>query len=480
MHRMNANRVSNLGTSSSLSDSSVQRIKAGIEGAAERRSQRRASKTMKKTAGKQEESKIEDTGRLVVASIKDIPDGFERVGTGFFRNGHHLWELTRAEGGYVLVRKQGEDHVLDYDHEPLEKQSNKVLDRRGVELRKGSKVRFPYRGKVATGTVVIVTPSALGIDTGAGGAVDVPPDMLESFVEEEKAEGGHSPEVMEGLEGFAEEEEAEEAHEEHEAEEGESDKEGMSAFAPEVEPSSKAEVAPAVGPSAGQPMSMMAQKEGCQVIITMPDGKEHKIDCRPEDLNELALGLLDQLETWGGASVQVIGVDLPFKQEASIDLKDWKEYWKSVGQRVAQAKEYKPPKPKLTEAEKRERAKERRHKLREERKGLPKDVALPPRPKKAVVDGEKEAVYKEKLRLYEQLVDEFRYILTTEPLDPQEVPLADQFMQALDAFEEEKEKVSSEEEQEIHDELSLEAPSKQELEQQEGKGRKIVSMADLA
>ena len=412
MHRMNANRISNQGTAS-LTDSSVQRIETRINHANERRSQRHKTASIKKTAQKVEEpSSSKNTGRIIVAGLNDIPSNFERMGTGFYRDAHHLWELTRAEGGYVLVRKQGEDHVLGYDHEPLEKQSS-ILDRHGVEVKKGSKVRFPFRGKVATGTVVIVTPSALGVNMDSGGAIDVPPDMLESFVEEEAMEGEHSQESIQGLEEFAVEE----------SEEHEQDKESGAAFEPEIEATSKIEQGPA-GPTAEEPMEMMAS--------------------------------VDESE-----------------------MKGWKEYWRSVGQRVAQAKEYKPPKPKLTDAEKAQRAKERREKLKQERKGLPPGAKLPPKPKAAALDSDEKALYKEKLRLYEQLIDELKYILQSEPLDPQEIPFADQFMQAIEFFEEEKDKLDSEKEEETERELSLEEPSERELELQ-GKGdHKIVSMADL-
>jgi hypothetical protein len=262
------------------------------------------------------------------------------------------------------------------------------------------------------------------VDTG-GGSVDVPPDMLESFLEEEAVEGEHSPEALEGLEEFAEEEHEEHEHEEHEEHEEHGDKESMDAFEPEIEASSRVEMGPA-GPTAEEPISMMASAE------------------EPE-------------------------------------LKDWKDYWKSVGQRVAQATEYKAPKPKLTPEEKKQRARERRQKLKEERKGLPPDVKLPPKPKKmAIMDGDEKAAYKEKLRLYEQLVEELKYILQSEPLEPQEVPFADQFTQAIEAFEEEMERLNSDKEEETEKELSLEEPSKREIEMQGSKGRAVVSMADLA
>ncbi|MGW8178773.1 MAG: hypothetical protein ACWGQW_08425 [bacterium] len=211
MHRMNANRVSQQGTST-LDDDSIRRIKDGVS----RAGKKRASKHQKTASIKKTAQKVSNddntTKRIVVASLADIPSQFERIGTGFFREGHHLWEMVPGEGGFVLTRKHGEDHVLGYDPEPIKKESSvAVTDRFGVELKVGCKVRLPVHGKVATGTVLVLTPGSLDVGLDGGGKTSTPPGMAE-FLEEEEAEGEHSPEAIESMEQFMGEESREEEH----------------------------------------------------------------------------------------------------------------------------------------------------------------------------------------------------------------------------------------------------------------------------
>jgi len=46
-----------------------------------------------------------------MASLQEIPTDFQKIGSGFYRQGHRIWELRAAEdekGGYVLTRKREE------------------------------------------------------------------------------------------------------------------------------------------------------------------------------------------------------------------------------------------------------------------------------------------------------------------------------------------------------------------------------------
>jgi len=242
MHRMNANRVTEGGTST-LDDASLNRIRDRVGKAANRRAgkhQRVAS--IKKNANREDSLVTEgqsNTKRIVIASLSELPSDFERIGTGFYRQGHHLWQMMPGEGGFVLVRKRGEDHVLGYSPEPVAKTAAiLVTDRNGKELKQGYRVSLPHHGKIAAGTVVVLTPEALGIDLDHGGRVDAPPDMVE-WAEEESHEPEHA-ETGEALEKFVKEEVGEEEH---------SDKQGGDVFEPDISEKAKSDY---VGPQSSQ------------------------------------------------------------------------------------------------------------------------------------------------------------------------------------------------------------------------------------
>ncbi|KKL10107.1 hypothetical protein LCGC14_2559140, partial [marine sediment metagenome] len=237
---MNANRSSTDSTSL-MGNESISNIKKNMELADKRRASKRdkikkaASTPMKKKAS------INKSGRLVIANLSEIPTNFERIGTGFYRQGHHLWELAPADNGFILIRKRGEDHVLGYDPEPITKvaASTTDTDRFGITIKVGSRVQVPHHGKLAQGTVYLVSPNSMGMELDNGERIDAPPDMLEivneliegliSFVEEE-ADGDRENESIE---------ESKEEDNEDDDEEDEDERSESGGFEPGVEPSSK-------------------------------------------------------------------------------------------------------------------------------------------------------------------------------------------------------------------------------------------------
>ena len=242
---MNANRSTD-GTSVSLSDQSVKNIEASLNKSKERKiSKKQQKKTAKKV--KEQSKPVEKIiPQVKIASINDIPSDFERIGTGFFRRGHHLWELMTEGDGFVLVRKSGEDHVLGYDPEPISKNASiEVTDRYGKPLEIGARVQLPHHGKIAQATVLLLSPEALDLQTDNGEQISAAPDMvqvLEKFFLEEMAEPEHQQSLggggIEKVIEFIEQEGKEEEHGGDEKEDSKSDKKSEG-FEPEVEPSSK-------------------------------------------------------------------------------------------------------------------------------------------------------------------------------------------------------------------------------------------------
>lgn len=530
MHRMHSNRVTNRGTSA-LEDDSIRRIQTGVENVNERRSAKhRKTSSMKKTAKVSNDDADNNTKRIIIASLDEIPSDFERIGTGFFRQGHHLWEISPGENGFVLNRKHGEDHVLGYDPDPIKKESSiSVIDRFGRELKKGVKVRLPLHGKVATGTIIVVTPGALDIGLEQGGMTTCPPGMVEYMGEGEIEEEGDKdagsvfePEIGEkpesdyvgpqssqsgeiGGPGIAAEAEAEEEEEECLATKtAQTDEPGQTTTMEPAAPGAPAEDSglPTFEPSE-KPISDL-QKELDQnnvaAIYSMETGKNYliyrrgdKYDVRMETFE--SLGLWDETEfarfeeSLGTYEIQPTSptVATMLKHAFNVvsnfndEVKDWKDYWKSVGQRVAKAPP-KPPKPRLSEDEKKQRRTERRKQRDIERAGLPKGTKLPPKPKVGVKDSDERAQLKEIINIYEQGVDELEYVINN--IDPEE-PNADVIaMDAVTDFlqnvSEAKEGLEEDSEQEREDELSLETPSDMELGIQTRKSeRVVVSMSDL-
>ncbi|MGW8179339.1 MAG: hypothetical protein ACWGQW_11345, partial [bacterium] len=205
----------------------------------------------------------------------------------------------------------------------------------------------------------------------------------------------------------------------------------------------------------------------------------------PEDLAAFEQNIGEyEIQPMGNLTAAIIKQAMVVIDDMVVGMKEWNEYWKSVGVRVAQAspKPKKPPKPKKTKEELAQSRKERRKQREIERAGLPKGTKLPPKPKVGAKDTDELAKLKEVVRMYEQNVDELDY--TIQNIDP-EAPNADVLaVDAVDVFlhniQEEKERMEGEEEGEREEELSLETPSDLELGVQASKaGRVVVSMTDL-
>lgn len=470
MHRMNANRPPINGVTNSLSDESLLNIKNGVDKIQQRRlSKRNAS--ISKIASVNTEAKIVDPKPTIkISNLNEIPPNFERIGTGFYRNGHHLWELSPHNDGFMLVRKHGEDHVLGYDPEPISK--NETFDRKGNTIKIGSKVIVPHHGKLAEGTVLLIEPQSLGLELESGENINASPDMvdvikemmdklfgggeesdkgLDKFIQEEEAEGEHSPEAIKELKNREKEEQKEEGH---------SNKKSKDAFEPKVERSSKESY-----------RRIVAQTSVSEESSSEPTS-------RPNEIKRIA-NLIDP------------------------DTQSWKDYWYSVGRRVALATPKppafpiggKPPKipapktPKIPKAETPE-GKAQRQKRRKERKqmtqGLPPGAYLPPRkpirvPKAQLEKIADEATDKDIIRICKQLVDELRHVLDDEDVRNQPELLADNVEQALDHYDEEIESTDEENEEELEDELSIETPpkDKRSLDDLRSATKISISMSDL-
>lgn len=570
MHRMNANRVTTGGTST-LDDSSLKRIGDKVSEASKKRIAKHKpnNTSIKKTASKRKSySDIDQssTSRMVVASLHDVPDDFERIGTGFYRQGHHLWEIMPGDGGFVLVRKRGEDHVLGDSPEPIEKNAAlTTTDRNGIELKKGSRIKLPYKGKAASGTVVVLSPNALGVDLDEGGHIDVPPDMVE-WAEEEASEPEHS-DTGDAIKEFVQEELQEEEH-------SSSDKESGDVFNPDINEETKSDH---VGPQSSQSggiggvaadhndpeggRNVMAQVEPTEETTTYQDpafenfkttepvqegpmtdrstvqmGSEQVQQMRQESklFNNLASsgGRIFLNSADGQYVVEMLGPDefsisgtktdvVPLDQvdfqglkqfeenvgdyklisvQANIktsellkianflshedDFKTWREYWRVVGQRVAQVDPPKPPKPKLTEEEKKQRAKERRKERKRERAGLPKGFKPPKPPKTSAKNVDEVSNLKEYNKLMEQTLDAIVYALDTVSDPTDDVVVSDVVTEELARYEEEKAKLEEETQEDFDKELSLDEPSEAEedgidLSRVSRTQKVVVSMSDL-
>lgn len=578
MHRLNANKSTVNGTSH-LGDSSIRRIEEGLKASKTRRANKQTtSNTIQKTAKKISDQSV-DEARIVVASLNEIPSNFERIGTGFYREGHHLWEMTPGKGGFVLTRKHGEDHVLGYDPEPFMKKESAILvtDRNGIELKRGHKVKFPYHGKIATGTILVLSPSSLDLGMDDESMMSYPPGMVE-FLEEETEEGEHSKEELKALEEFLEEEaEEHEEHEEHEessdkegsgdleefveeeAEEGEHSDEAIDAledfieeemeepvhggkeagdeFEPEIEKktksdytgpessqvggiggmaSKKAQVEPTTTtdqPKTDTPISFpdypgasghsaiatkldqmgdgasvlilsedqnaqyFATKNGSKYDLYMVENKLTKFPSvsTPEDLMEFE-GNIGRFSIMANPRVASILKAAINTVEGNGNMQTWKEYWYTLGKRVAEGS---IPKPKLTEEEKKQRRKERRKQRQLERSGLPKSTALPP--KHSAMDTDDIARYKEIIKIYETNFDELEYAINSiSPDDPASDALAaDAVIETLDRIKQERHELEEEDEEEMEDDLSLDEPSDFEIEMEKNSSKITVSMTEL-
>lgn len=535
MHRMHANRVSNNGTSASLNDDSIQRIKDGVK----KSTKKRTAKKSKKAAHKKTAKKVEPEApmQIKVANLSEIPEDFEQIGTGFYRKSHHLWELAPGEDGFVLTRKRGDDHILGYEPSPIQKQSSviNVFDRNGNPLGKGAKVKFPHHGKIATGTIIMLSPGSLGLDMGEMGEVDAPPDMVELDMSEpddmgdsdKEAGDAFEPEISKkpksdyvgpqtsqvgGIGGVGVGAEAEEEEpEQHTAHTAQTDTPNQTTT---MAPTSPAEGGMEPYEPIGGGLAQKLDNAGV-AIIRAGNGQTYYARKVAEDqyeayLAETKMERIQGVETRADIAgfeqniggFEVIGHNKHVAKvvEAAlnnqVDMKVWNEYWRQVGQRVAQKAPKLPdagpssmpgaqtgmpkstePRPPLTEEQKQQR-KERRKERKTERAGLPPGAKLPPKPREAAVGADDMAKVKEHLRLYEQLVDELKYILQDESLREDEVRLADEVDMTLQNFDEEMEDMSREDEMDMEDSLSLDTPSEAEK-LDRAASKTVVSMADL-
>jgi len=227
---------------STLADGAIQRIASKMQDVQTKRANKHVQqptqtpiKNMVKTA-----SKLEKTAEIKVASINDIPNDFEKMGTGFYRQGHHLWELTpQADGGFMLTRKHGEDHVLGYDPEPVVREAA-VRDRHGKSIKVGSKVTLPHRGTVTAGTVIIVQPGAMGVELDSGEKVDTPPDICELL--QEMVQTPNMLEPKQEVDNHEENREEDQGSEEIEGSDTEACVSSGQEFEPMVEPTSKTDM----------------------------------------------------------------------------------------------------------------------------------------------------------------------------------------------------------------------------------------------
>lgn len=533
MHRMNANRVTTGGTSA-LNDESIIRIEDSVKQSKSRRANKKQA-SMNKTASKNTANKKttksnnaeNTTTRIIVASLNDIPSQFERIGTGFFREGHHLWEMAPGKGGYVLTRKHGEDHVLGYDPEPMKKESSVfVTDRFGHELKMGNKVRFPMRGKVATGTIIILTPGSMDVGLDNGDTASCPPGMAE-FADENIEE----------------------------AENHDGDKDAGEVFEPDINEKSTSDY---VGPQSAQtggiggvaadtdeiqPTARKAAQtdQGTQTVTQIPespttepsfptyeyDGVDSAIATRLNNMgDDSAISMFsedqnkpyyarklgeDQYEVYMAETkmekfpdistvedlvrfeenvgrltftsdrriASIFEAAINTMESNKIDLSNWNEYWKSVGVRVAQASPT-IPKQKLTDEEKKQKRKERRKQREVERSALPKGTKLPP--KLSAKDTDEIAKLKEVIKILDSGYDELEYSIDSiDPEDPNaDAIAADAITQTLERVREERREIEEGEKEEMDDALSLDMPSSLELGEQEKTSNKTtVSMSDL-
>jgi hypothetical protein len=347
-------------------------------------------------------------------------------------------------------------------------------------------------------------------------------EPLGEFIEEEAQEPGHSEESIGGLQEFAKEEGQEEEHRAAGAE-----------FEPSVEPSSKAdlqlqpvirraaqidpptETAPAPSPKApspelpyyegperrersriaealerseGQPIIMFAPKQNKQYYARKAGENAYELFLAQTSLERMGdtmdeAGLLKFERNVGGLEVTAaLNKQAAQIMELAINsapsLKDWRNYWQSVGKRVAQAKKSLTP-------EQKERRKQRRKEREMERKGLPPGAVIPPKklPKAAAGDIEGLARMKEKLRLYEQLVDEIEYVLEQETVRGDEVVLADELERTLDEYHQQTEEMDREHESEMLDGTNIETPPKDNITPQiaplKSANKIVVSMSEL-
>ena len=479
MHRMNANTVSADGTTT-LDNGAMKRIASKMETSQAKRTKKHAVRE-ELVAGPVTTTIVQEreaTRTIKIASVFDVPKDFEKMGTGFYREGHHLWEMTpSSEGGFVLTRKRNEDHVLGYEQPPIVRETaangrshNPITDRRGRVLRTGNKVMLPHRGKVVAGTIVVIQPGSMNVELDGGGKVDTPPDICELLHEEMSAQP-----VEEGIEAkppMIETDSAEEAEEEVEGE-PEADKEGEApetvaspdyTSTQETQPPGGEEFTPGLEPSS-------KADEGSDVEAT---------EAQPGQASEPMFETEEEEEP--PRTAKKASMSEP-QNLSPVALNEWRAYWAGIGQRIAQRAKG----PKKTKQELAEQRKMRRQQRSQERSGLPKGMKVPPKsPKMGAAGTDDLAAIKERLRLLQQCFDEIEYILEDESLRTDETRLADEMDRVMQDYHQQLEEMDGGKEQELEDEISIEVPTPEKVGPTEPAGampklsKKTISMGDLS
>jgi hypothetical protein len=223
-----------------------------------------------------------------------------------------------------------------------------------------------------------------------------------------------------------------------------------------------------------------ARKIGDKYELYMAETKLEKFPdvSTAEDLARFEQNVGGRLQFTGSKHVARIFTAAINTLDSQPDTAEGQAYWRSVGERVAQAA--KTPKPKMTEQEKKEKRKERRKQRDVERSGLPKGTKLPP--KASAKDSDEKAKLKEIISIYESNFDELEYTINNiEPGDPSADALAaDAVMQTMERIREERQELEEGKKEEMEDDLSLETPSDLELGTQIRTSEKVVvAMTDL-
>jgi len=94
------------------------------------------------------------------------------------------------------------------------------------------------------------------------------------------------------------------------------------------------------------------------------------------------------------------------------------------------------------------------------------------------------AKLKERVRLYQQLVDEIEFVLQDESLRTDEVRLADELDRVIVEHQEQLEEADEQATMEMHDDLSIETPLKEAVEEdkapvERAANRVVVLMSDI-
>lgn len=132
-------------------------------------------------------AEVQEDGQVCLASLSDLPDGFDEVGGGFYRQGHSIWELRSAEdeeGGYVLARRI-EERAVDLrptaSRAPTKTAETWISSGRSLCpscLPRGSRVATVVNGQMIPVIVMEVSGDEATVQDDAGQQMQSPMDML--------------------------------------------------------------------------------------------------------------------------------------------------------------------------------------------------------------------------------------------------------------------------------------------------------------